>query len=300
MSLSENNIIKLSRRGDVLLSEIKFAEGSDNPDVQVLRVGVFNHPYYGLFAITEAVLSEMLANFTLNVRRQDMAFDYFHECDKEASGWVESLYLSGDGKELWAKVKWTPKAKQMMADKEVRYFSADFAFEWTDPEKGLTYKNVLFGGGLVNRPFVKDMKPVVGLNELGGISTMTLEQMQAKLSEQTASHALALKERDDKIVTLQEDNKKLLGEIADMTKAKAIADKEAKFAKLLGEGKACVAQKEAYMAGDMEKFVELSEKINTSAKGSGKEAVNAELSEEEKEICKKLGLSEADYIAGNK
>lgn len=48
-----------------------------------------------------------------------------------------------------------------------------------------------------------------------------------------------------------------------------LAEKNTKFDKLLSEGKAVEAQREAYMTGDIVKFSELSSKVNLEAKGSG-------------------------------
>jgi hypothetical protein len=148
--------------GSSIYSKIALTENKFVPkEVQILRVGKFNHPTYGAFEITPLTLFEMKSNFDSNIRGVDMAFDYFHDSDKEASAWVKSLELRENNTELWALVDWTPKAEQKLSERELRYFSPDFAFNWTDPEKGATYNNVLFGGGLTNRPFVKEMKAIV-------------------------------------------------------------------------------------------------------------------------------------------
>jgi phage I-like protein len=155
--------------------------------VQVLRTGKFNHPQYGKFDITTQVLSDMVQNFAANVRGVDLAFDYFHDSDKEAAAWVSQLYLTEDGQELWAVVEWTPTASQKLSDRELRYFSPDFAFKWTDPESGVSYNNVLFGGGLTNRPFVKEMKAIVA-NENKGENNMTeFEQLTKSVTELSAN-----------------------------------------------------------------------------------------------------------------
>lgn len=176
---------------DYIGSAIKLSQngGSDqNPDVQVLRVGNFNHPKYGEFEITPHILMEMKSNFDAKVRGIDIALDYFHESDKEASGWIKELYLKEGNAELWAKVDWTPNAQRKLSDREIRYFSPDFTFKWEDPETGSTFNNVLFGGGLTNRPFVKEMAAIVA-NEG---DTMTLDELAKqvkKLSEDGADMA---------------------------------------------------------------------------------------------------------------
>lgn len=147
-------------------SEIKLAENEGvNKWVQVLRVGKFQHPQYGAFEITPKVLSEMKQNFDNKVRGIDIAFDYFHKSDEEASGWPTKLELRENNTELWAETDWTPTAAKKLSDRELRYFSPDFSFKWTDPESGKTFNNVLFGGALTNRPFVKEMEAIVASEE---------------------------------------------------------------------------------------------------------------------------------------
>lgn len=300
--------------------EIKLAEGEAAPkvsDVQVLRCGAFDHPWYGTMLITPMVLSDMVKNFDNRVRRQDISFDFFHESEGVASGWPTKLYLADNGQALFATTQWTPKAQQMLADKEVRYFSADFVFEWTDPETGVSYKNVLFGGGLVNRPFVKDMQPVIELSE-GTNQMKTVEQLNAEITKLSEGHAAAIKQlaetKDAEIaeikgkLALSEKNGKEAKEAA------ALAAKEKQFSDLCVAGKACAAQKEAFMSVDMVKFAELAKPVNVvttedetdvielgEGKGgkAGEGAKLYELSEQEKQICKTFGLTQKEFCEGN-
>jgi Mu-like prophage I protein len=271
-------------------------------ELQILRVGKFNHPQYGAFEITTATLAEMKANFDNKIRGIDMAFDYFHDSDKDASAWVNSLELRESGTELWATVSWTPKATQKLAERELRYFSPDFAFKWEDPETGTSFNNVLFGGGLTNRPFVKEMQAIVADEKQRGNTMTELEKAQAKikeleaktvkLSEQNADmeKKLALpppaalpadKEEGDEVAALkktiadlqaqlakaQGDSQAALAEKAKADEAVKMAEKNAAFNTMLSEGKACVAQKDAYLKGDMNEFIKLAQPLNM--KGSG-------------------------------
>lgn len=282
-------------------SEIKLAEGSAVPNrVQVLRVGKFKHPKYGDFEITPKTLSEMKQNFDKRVRGIDVAFDYYHVSDEDASGWVKALELSEDGKELWAVVDWTPKATKKLAERELRYFSPDFTFKWSEPESGKTYNNVLFGGGLTNRPFVKEMQPIVAdeskieseipMTELEKAQQAAkdaearatkaetdLTEANKKLAEaikltEGGGQAEALKKQ---IADLQAQLAKLEGENQVMMKEKklteeaaATAKKESEFNVLLSEGKAVAAQKDAFLKGDMTEFIKLAQPVNLKAKGS--------------------------------
>lgn len=305
--------------GTSAFSSIKLGEGQKVPNkIQVLRVGKFNHPKYGAFEITPLVLAEMKANFDANIRGIDMAFDYFHASDQNASGWVKELTLEENGTELWADVDWTPTAQRKLSEREVRYFSPDFAFKWTDPEKNTAYSNVLFGGGLTNRPFVKEMKAIVA-DETKGENMTDLEKALAKVAElekanlklsedmQAAekkmlanppppAHAPAAAGGDDvaalkkQIADLQSQlaAAKSSADVALAEKKKAddakvaadaatcLAEKEGKFNLMLSEGKACVAQKDAYMKGDMDGFLKLAESVHTKASGSSDSFTMAE------------------------
>jgi hypothetical protein len=82
----------------------------------------------------------------------------------EAAGWVkDAKYEKGHG--LSVQVDWTPKAKEAIANKSYKYFSPEFADEWEHPKTQKVHKNVMFGGALTNRPFLKDILPV-NLSEL--------------------------------------------------------------------------------------------------------------------------------------
>jgi len=317
--------------GSSIFTSIKLKENSVVPkEVQVLRVGKFNHPKYGAFEITMKTLSEMKSNFDNNIRGLDMSFDYFHDSDKEASAWVNSIDLRNGGQELWANVDWTPKAETKLSERELRYFSPDFAFSYIDPEKGIEFSNVLFGGGLTNRPFVKEMQPIVAsenINENKGSYQMDpkdkmIADLQAKIAELEAKIkgvAPALSE-DDKAAALKlqsdmaakdEENKKLLAENASLKDAKKLADeakvlveKESAFTLLLTEGKACVAQKEAFLKGDMTEFIKLAQPLNLKASGSSTSTTGEvdtdaiiKLAEEKQKLDPKLNRGDAISMA---
>lgn len=309
---------------------------SVSPEVQVLRVGKFNHPKYGEFEITTATLEELKQNFDKKIRGVDIAVDYFHKSDEEAAGWIRELYLSEDQTELWAKVDWTLEATKKLAEREIRYFSPDFAFQWTDPETNKTYSNVLFGGGLTNRPFVKDMAAIVASEQGEQMKIDELEKLVLKLSEdgkakeeEMAAMKKKLEEMSDKTKEEapegesgepdEDDVPALKAKLAEMTKKcaeyeekmkkhsedKQLAEKEAAFTVLLSEGKACAAQKDAFIKGDTAEFAKLSQPLNLSGKGnasnpteeSAREDRVMKLAEEKRKADPKLDLIEAITLA---
>ena len=320
-----------------VFASLNLSEGHQVPnEVQVLRVGKFKHPQYGAFEITSQVLAEMKANFDKRVRGIDISFDYYHESNEDASGWVKSLELRENGAELWAKVDWTPKAAQKLAERELRYFSPDFAFKWEDPENGNSFNNVLFGGGLTNRPFVKEMQAIVADENKTGEKNMTeLEKAQAalklaeaqnlKLSEEKmamekkmedmipkADGMSKVQELEAKIAELQaelakakQSEESMLAEKKAAEAAKLCAEKENEFNVLLSEGKACAAQKDAFVKGDMAAFIKLAQPLNLKPSGSSvSEDPNADdtkailkLAEEKQKVNPKLSRGDAISIA---
>jgi len=253
--------------------EIVLSEGSGVPaQVQIIRTGKFSHPFYGPFEITAEMLLSFKKNFDNKVRKVDCAIDFSHNSGAEAAGWIRDLLLLNEGTELHAIVDWTPAAKEKLAGKEFRYLSADFTEDYVDNETGKSYGPTLFGAGLTNRPFVKGMKPTIELQEIQGDISMTLQEAQLeikKLSEEKTKLEGDNKVLGEKVTTLE-------GEVKTMKEEKALSEKKAAFAKLLSEGKACAAQEEAYLAGDLVKFAELTTKPNLEGKGHGGEGEEGE------------------------
>lgn len=272
---------------------IKLSNGNDVPsDIQILRTGSFYDPRYGKLDVTKQTLLSMVKNFDSKVRKIDLAIDYMHDSESIAAGWIENVYLSTDGNELWAKVSWTPNGRRVLSDKEFRYLSADFSFDYQDNETLQKFGPTLNGAGLTNRPVVKGMAPAIELqefNENEGKNKMNIEELAnkvTKLSDDMAKMAAppappaapAPGEEDLKkqnadlkaqLAQLQAQNAELAAKCASGEQAAALAEKKSAFAKMLAEKKAVPAQEEAFLAGDLVKFAELSGQINTAAKGHG-------------------------------
>lgn len=397
-------------------TEIKLAEDGAAPsELQILRVGKFSHPRYGDFEITPKMLAEFKTNFDNNVRRVDPAIDYKHDNEDVAAGWPKAVVLRDGGKSLWfSDIKWTPKGEQVLKDKEFRYFSPEFVQQWTDPETGKTYNNVLFGGGLTNRPFIKGMEPITKLGEgqsfaddmqacvagwipelikkghtqdeavaiayskcgekkmaeieesikLGGpgsgrhsgggkseaervasrqsnlsksnaaqaafvnrsnaiksgiqakgarvlenksVAQATLARKKARMGLDETKGGMEMDEKDQRIaeleqqladcqaeieklkggnsammVDMQKQNAKMCDEIKSLTEKIATTEKEKAFNILLSEGKACAAQKDAYMKGDMAEFASKAQKVNLSENGNSQNPSNVEGDKEDK------------------
>lgn len=150
--------------------DLKGISFDDGTWLQAFPLGHYEHPVFGQISITPERVQRFAANVQMKVRGQDLDIDYDHKADtRVAAGWVSDAQARPDG--LWIKVAWTPTARQKLEDGEYRYFSPEFVDEWVHPKTGLLFKDVLFGGALTNRPFLKDILPI-NLSEMVGDITM--------------------------------------------------------------------------------------------------------------------------------
>lgn len=162
-----SNVIKLS---DELSDEL--------PDsIEIMRTGKWKHNSYGNFEINDNTINNIITNFNNKVRGIDISFDLEHGTTankSEAVCWVKKLIK--DGSRLMAEVDWTELGKKKIKDKSFKYFSPEFKFKYEDSESGKKYEDVLLGGGLTNRPFIKNMCPI-----------MLSEQMEEEYKNETSN-----------------------------------------------------------------------------------------------------------------
>lgn len=267
------------------------------------------HVNFGEVSITKKDLISFKNNFDNKVVGVDLSIDFDHET-REAAGWIKEVFLSDDGETLFGVVRWTPKGAVSLTDREFRYLSPEFHPNWVHPHTGVEYGPTMLGAALVNRPFLK-MDAIVGLNtgdkNKGGpqVDTITLADhnkkvvdLQEQINTLTLSEGTAVKTAknlQEKVKTLSDENKSL----------KASAEKkemEAKHNLLFTEGKINKAQLDALNEGkDMLDVLALSEKMNTEPKGNnGADNKGIQLSDEEKTLCKKMGLTEQEFYDANK
>jgi len=292
---------QIHRTAPIILHENMFigTDGISNK-VQILRVGNFFHEGQTI-VIDKSHLKSMVKNFKDQVRGVDLMLDYSHETDKEAAAWFKDLYLSEDGKQLWADVHWTDDGSIAVLKKKYRYISADFQFSYKDNENQKDYGPTLFGAALTNRPVVKNMEPTIELSEIKEKSDKTkdiimeekIKELEAKIAELEAEKKVMADELSEKSKLAEsEENKekeKELSEREDRIKLaeekieadKKLAAKKSVFDKMLSEGKTVEAQRVHYMADDFVKFAENSAQVNLSEKGSSTAKGNKEFEKSE-------------------
>ena len=157
----------MPERSQTDFRSLYFADGEvDDQGVsqpfEVLRVGKTNHPAFGETNITEADLDRAVANFeAMRSAGAEVPIDYDHSFaeggSSVAAGWIKELVRKG--KSLFARVKWTDKAREQISAEEYKYISAEFSEDWAD-ERGDKHGFTLLAAGLTNRPFLKGMTPV--------------------------------------------------------------------------------------------------------------------------------------------
>jgi phage I-like protein len=180
--------VRASYRSD--LTAITLDEGSNKGWVQALKPGNFKHPIFGEIDINAMRMMRFADHANRGVRGIAMDIDYDHKAQRmDAAGWVVQTEARPDG--VWYLVEWTDEAAEKIRKKQYKYFSAEFADEWTHPETSVTYEDVLFGGGLTNRPFIKGMVPV-NLSESEAVAARLAEEDPAPTGDGGATEGGAV------------------------------------------------------------------------------------------------------------
>lgn len=281
--------------------------------IELVKVVNGYHQRYGKIDITKDFLRSYVQNFNDNVVGVDISIDFDHE-KREAGGWLKSVFLSFDEDIMFGEVKWTPKGALALSDREFRYFSPEIHPNYIHPLTGKEHGPTLLGGALVNRPFLK-MGPIVEMNDKGNNNLEDIVDLKEHntIVEGLTEKITALKLSEEKAKTTI-NGMKTLKEVAEakvkeLTEVAEKKDDEIKINELFTKEKISKAQKEAFESGKVEfcestyQILLLSEGLRITAKGKGGGNDEGEgtfdLSAEDKEACKTLGLSEKDYAEAN-
>lgn len=145
----------LTEMGSVRLNDVDTTSW-----IQLMPLGSYSHELYGSIDITPDKIKKFVDNFVNNVRGIQLDVDYDHKADNgKAAGWIQDVQDRGlDG--LWGLVKWTQPAFEALKAGEYKYFSPEFQDEWEHPKTGEIFQDVLNGGAITNRPFLKDIQPI--------------------------------------------------------------------------------------------------------------------------------------------
>ena len=188
MARREAMVAAMWQRGQISLGEAS-SDGFHRSWIMMFAQGKYEHPQYGELDFSRERLARIKANFDSRVRKIDLALDANHD-QNQATGWVERMELreaqpGGAPAGLWGLVRWTPLGVQLLKDQVYRYFSPEFVDSWTDPQTGQTFEDVQLGGGLTNRPFLKELTPVQ-LAEKDGVSRKPWGQIKKSMLPRSA------------------------------------------------------------------------------------------------------------------
>lgn len=153
------------------LETLTAAEGGKLPkEIPVLPKGEFMTLPYGNMVLNDSVFEQMIGNFKAGIRRAvPVDFDHAWENTK-AAGWIKALVNKADG--LWAEVDWNKLGIEAVADKVYRMISAEWSFDYVDPQKSTHHGAVLVAATLTNRPLMQSM-PTITASEAGGQNDLT-------------------------------------------------------------------------------------------------------------------------------
>lgn len=243
--------------------------------------------------------------------------------DQTAAGWIEELEVR-DG-EVWAKVAWTVRAAEQISNREWRFVSPEFRAHKKTKEVGL-----LDAVALVNRPafqmkalaradkpktgeppMLKAIAAALGLSDdateaqiLAAISTKDTELASAKASQTVPSSKDYMPRADyDTVLARATDAEAAINTLKG---DKRKDDVDAMIDAAVSEGKISPASKAHFVKlamSDDEGFEEVTALCSTLPKvvqssdldnkdlgaGAGK------LTEQQREICAQLNVSEEDY-----
>lgn len=149
--------------GDRLMTFVEL--GEELHEIQLARMGKWDHPEYGAFEITDSDLDQMVRNFEAGPL-PERPVDYNHSSEVQgaspdagqAAGWIKGLFKRAGA--LFARVEWTEKALEHIRGRQYRYISPVIQFKAKDKETGEPIGTRLKSAALVNQPFLEGMAPV--------------------------------------------------------------------------------------------------------------------------------------------
>lgn len=285
----------------------------------------------GDFIVDEESVAEIIGTF--EARGNDIVIDYEHQTlegvEAPAAGWIKELEDRGT-EGLWARVEWTPRAAQYLANKEYRYLSPVVLVRRADL-RAVAIHSV----ALTNAPAISGVRPIVNkyskeddgmpkfVEELAQILGLGGQPDEAKILEAVK----ALRDRPEPVAHKEVLELLDLKENAGLAEVKgrilalknpsgyvrieefkALQDKLAQrerdelVARALAEGKITPAQKEwaeAYALKDQEGFkaflAQAPQVVPLSPAPGGGKPPGAGLDDVQVMVNKLLGVSEEDF-----
>ncbi|MEX1120265.1 MAG: phage protease, partial [Candidatus Paceibacterota bacterium] len=174
------------------IASIVAAEGGKPPKrIQFLPVGSWNTWAYGDVEINQWHLEAMVEAFERGVRK-GVPIDVDHDAGA-AAGWVTKLTAEEDG--LYAEVEWNGKGTELLEDKQYKFFSPEFSFNYIEPATQVSHGPVMIAGSLTNRPLFKEIEALVANESLQGSTDVLLLNQEKNLIIETMQLSEILKKK---------------------------------------------------------------------------------------------------------
>ena len=270
-------------RTQKIITEIHLGEKFDpNADFEILTTAKQTDSRYGDFKYTREDLELMANNFNEDIVGTEIAVDLNHDREGIALAWIKpktmsvrpSTKLKGEFS-LFAKLyKFTPDGEKMVATGAIRYFSVELQFVMKKIVDGVkkTFKNVIRGLALTNRPVIKDMSPT--FSENNSHNPLNMDELKKLFSSLTGKDSVSKVEFSeftklaDDAVEADADNKEEVDAMKDDLEPKVEEEKEP-----TEEEKAAAEKADADKKAEEEKAAE--EKAAEEAKEEPKELAEA-------------------------
>lgn len=297
--------VQFNDKGEINLSSkfdtIDLSEGLPHI-IEIARVAEGEHPSYGKLKITQEHLESMVTNFKSNVTGVDLSVNEDHK-KNEAFGWFKDVFLSFDKQTLYGQINWNSKGTTALSEKEYRYFSPEFRFNYSHPHTQVEHGPTLLGGALTNYPFLKmeaitelNIKPTEKENVVTKETTIELSDHNSVVVELNGK----ITEANSKLDASESRNVELSAKVEELTNQIELSEKKEAHKALFDNNKINKAQLDALNEGKgMLEVIALSEKINTAPTGtSGTAPELVELSAKEEVIANQLGLTAEEFRNG--
>ncbi len=236
--------------------------------------------------VTPKMLKQAEENFKAGAAgKADLAINFSHDRSGPAGAWIKGLKVSDDGKRLLAEAKVTGKGATELNEGNFRYTSIEMHLDGFQRNDGVKFEGcVIVGCAFLNNPQQKSIDPVTefdaetAIAELDALSSMELmsvierslellvdlsEEEQARLNqilgkseEETPDPNPDELESDDEMKKLSDKTSAEVTKLQDqVVKLQQQNDKAAKaemFTDMLSTGHITPAQKENFMALDVD------------------------------------------------
>lgn len=175
-------------------------DGRKRSAVQILRGGMYFHPWWGAMRMDRQLMENIARNFERGVQNQQLMVDLNHDARSPAQGWIERVWMiPGDASlapeddleaTLWEKVRWTDLGVEHIEREHFKYTSVEY---WDDfkNNQGKAFGPALTGTALTNVPFITGMAELALSRVSGDANVASTSRAILVPSVQPASPARA-------------------------------------------------------------------------------------------------------------